>query len=90
MSVFWLINTEYQKCDQKTIDANIEKIFNEFHAAEACRPRAILMADNGAGAAIRRALVDRGLPVEKITVAQWRQTVEPTDDGPPAPEETCL
>jgi hypothetical protein len=90
MTVIWQINTEHQSSDAETLNFCAQKIIEEFNFTHYCTPRIIQLAANGSGAVIGEILIAAGIPVEVLGPAHWRQTVDPTIDGPTEAGETCL
>ena len=90
MSVFWQINLQHQDADPFNVDKCAFGIIKDYLASKDCRPRKILLAANGIGAVVGEILLAEGLPVEILGPAHWRQTVDPTDDGPTEAHEICL
>jgi hypothetical protein len=92
MTVLWQINLEHHvPGTPDVIEKCVGKIMYDFFAIKHCRPRLIQLAANGIGACVGELLIAKGLPVEILGPAHWRQTMDPLNDGPrESEEETSL
>ena len=90
MTVIWMINLQHQDPSPENIDRMVGLIEADFNSTHACRPRLIQLAANGPGAVAADELFKRGLPVELIGPADWRQMMDPLNDGPTEDGECCL
>lgn len=88
MTVLWQINLEHHvPGTMDVVEKCANKIIHDFYHVEHCRPRLIQLAANGIGACVGEILIEKGLPVDILGPAQWRQTMDPLLDGPRESED---